>query len=466
MFQTVDQIWEEFLPGSPEVLASQDLFSDSDTDSDVDSVYQEEDADSAALRYSQQDRVEEDSEDDQEEDQEEDQQADQEEDPEDDENFPLSQGSNPDEMLAEIRQHWQNGCKCENLCIRHMKVLDIYKHTLDMRALDKGEKDMYIMGKLNVKSVSPTTRHGNRKRVNIRYIINGLSVCQFTFLVYHDIKGKQFRTIREHLVKNGVCPRIHGNTGRRPAHAIQFQDTRNIIQFLQNYASDNGLPLAAAPGRSEGNPPVLLPSDQTKASVHKLYKASCIEAQQRVLGLTSFQDIWRQTCPHIQFVNRRDDVCGKCETMRKQMVDARTEEDKLTVSTNFTSHITQAREERAFYKECVDQNRQHLATSEQPSSLHYTFDYAQSVCLPHHVRQMGPVYFLNLRKVHLFGVCMEGIPAHYNYLVDEAQTIGPDGTLAHGPNTVLSMLHHAMTNYGRGEQKAVLHADNCPGKCS
>ena len=61
---------------------------------------------------------------------------------------------------------------------------------------------------------------------------------------------------------------------------------------------------------------------------------------------------------------------------------------------------------------------------------------------------------------------MEGSGSQYNYLIDEDQTIGKDGKNAHGPNTVISILHHHFKNHAMGENSAVLHCDNCPGICN
>lgn len=36
---------------------------------------------------------------------------------------------------------------------------------------------------------------------------------------------------------------------------------------------------------------------------------------------------------------------------------------------------------------------------------HYTFDFAQNVALPHHARQMGPMYFVTARKVSGTKLC-------------------------------------------------------------
>ena len=106
------------------------------------------------------------------------------------------------------------------------------------------------------------------------------------------------------------------------------------------------------------------------------------------------------------------------------------------------------------YRECVHRAREELQAygdrplprsvpcSNQLSQVHYTFDFAQQLTLPHHSRQEGPLYFTSPRKVQLFGVCMEGAAEQYNYLIDENCTISVDGSQSHGPNTVISMLHY------------------------
>ena len=59
--------------------------------------------------------------------------------------------------------------------------------------------------------------------------------------------------------------------------------------------------------------------------------------------------------------------------------------------------------------------------------LHYMFDFAQNVLLPHTARQVGTIFFKTPRKVMLFAV-NSGLPKQFNYLIDESQTIGVNGT--------------------------------------
>ena len=70
-------------------------------------------------------------------------------------------------------------------------------------------------------------------------------------------------------------------------------------------------------------------------------------------------------------------------------------------------------------------------------------------------QQPGPILFKTPRKCSLFGVICDSFPKQVNYLIDEASSS------TKGANSVISYLHHYFENYGLGEKKAILHADNC-----
>lgn len=139
------------------------------------------------------------------------------------------------------------------------------------------------------------------------------------------------------------------------------------------------------------------------------------------------------------------------------------------------AHILSARRERKVYQECVPEAKGELDDVRLPDqpvppntseyqNVHYTFGFAQNVLIPHHSRQVRPLYFMSPRKIQIFGVRLDGIPVQLNYLIDEHQSIGPDGTHTHGPNTVISLLDHTLTKYSLGEKICKLHSDNCGGR--
>ena len=90
--------------------------------------------------------------------------------------------------------------------------------------------------------------------------------------------------------------------------------------------------------------------------------------------------------------------------------------------------------------------------------LHYSFDYAQQIFLPHDSQQVGPIYFLAPYKVGLFGIVIEPINHFVLYVIPESCQIGK------GANLVISMLHHCLTNFSFGKSNLFLHADNCIGQ--
>ncbi|XP_044038134.1 uncharacterized protein LOC122869313 isoform X2 [Siniperca chuatsi] len=90
-------------------------------------------------------------------------------------------------------------------------------------------------------------------------------------------------------------------------------------------------------------------------------------------------------------------------------------------------------------------------------TMDYSFDYAQQVHYPSDPLQPGPMYFLVPCKCGVFGVCCEGVPQQFNYLIDEGHCISK------GSNAVIAYLHHFLSQYGLGE-KHVLHCDNCSGQ--
>lgn len=53
-----------------------------------------------------------------------------------------------------------------------------------------------------------------------------------------------------------------------------------------------------------------------------------------------------------------------------------------------------------------------------PQYTHYMFGFAQCVHIPHHVRQVGPLYFKTPRK--LFCICYDGNKKQHNCLIEDS----------------------------------------------
>ncbi len=167
-------------------------------------------------------------------------------------------------------------------------------------------------------------------------------------MLFFDIGKHQLLSLQQHVREHGLTPRVHGNRGRKPKHAICYDDVMRVVHFIRNYADERGLPQPAAPRGVDNVPTVYLTSDTTKTNLHKQYQTSCTEAGSRAIEITAFKEIWSTCLPHILIAGPRDDVCAKCETLRRDVMDAVTEEEKLTATDSLRNHILSAQKVMMF----------------------------------------------------------------------------------------------------------------------
>ncbi|XP_052820507.1 uncharacterized protein LOC128246360 [Mya arenaria] len=309
-----------------------------------------------------------------------------------------------------------------------------------------------------------TTKKGKkRQRMRYTFKFNGSIVCRITFHLCYDIGRSALQGLMAHMATNGIVPRTHGNTGRRPKHALTFDDVQRVVKFFLNYAEREGLPMPAAPRGRDNIPPTYLPASETKLKTFKEYEKQAVEAPIRCVKLTAFKTIWSTCVPHIKIASPRDDVCATCEKIRKRVMDAVEEDDKNEAADAYSAHITKAQQERELYNDCIRRSTETRHTAECERYHHFTFDFAESVSLPHYYRQMGPLFFLSLRKISIFGFRIDGDPHQLNFLIDENEAKGKDGSKSHGPDAVISMIDWALQNYGGQSTSCSIHADNCTG---
>ena len=100
-----------------------------------------------------------------------------------------------------------------------------------------------------------------------------------------------------HLLENGVVPRVHGNKGGKPKHALTFPEVDNCAKFMKRHADIYGLPQPAPLRGRDDQPPVYLPASSNYKSVHIEYVTACGN-EIRPLGLTSFREVWHQCFKH------------------------------------------------------------------------------------------------------------------------------------------------------------------------
>ncbi|XP_060601134.1 uncharacterized protein LOC132754508 isoform X3 [Ruditapes philippinarum] len=371
-----------------------------------------------------------------------------------------------DEDVNRITLYHKNGCGCKKNCIKQFTISDIFDHILTIREMEKQDKELYIMATVVNSPQNELTKRGKkRQKGHHDFSLVGKPVCRTVFMLTFDIKRSALQNILTHVDQHGVVQRIHGNKGKKPVKSLKFEDIKHAVTYVSQTAEDIGIPQPAAPRGSDNMPPVYLPSATTKLDIHKKYETSCLESEptKRAVHYKTFCNIWKQCLPHIKIASPRDDVCATCEKLRKVVMDSRTEDEKLQGTANPREHIVNAQNEREVYNKCIAYAKGLFETGDRRHS-HFTFDFSQNLWLPHHSRQIGPTYFMTLRKVQLFGVRNDGTSTQYNFLVDENETIGPDGTQTHGPNAVISMVDWVIERDHAEGPTISLHADNCPGQ--
>ena len=164
-----------------------------------------------------------------------------------------------------VQDKFGQGCGCGDNCYNQFSVDEVFFIRLGMCELEKGDKDMLILGKLqvcmhNLDSVSHArkTTATKRQRVTFKFAYDHRLVCKSAFCFLHVIGEKVLKNLQKHLKSNGAIPRTHGNKGKLPPNAFSFNTVNSIVKFIKNYAVINGLPQPAAE-RGRGHvPPIYL----------------------------------------------------------------------------------------------------------------------------------------------------------------------------------------------------------------
>ena len=377
-----------------------------------------------------------------------------------------------DDEVAVIASEFESGCGCKEQCYKQFGVEEICEFRLSLKELDKHERDLFLMGKLQTLIKDPSTvTHARsskavlkKQRLRVMYAFDHRIVCQHAFCFIHDIGDFTLRSLKKHISEAGPCPREHGSKGRKPHNAYPFDVIQNAVEFVKNYAHVFGLPQPAAPRGRANQAPTYLPASQNHKIIHAKYPSACMQDEKSFMQYRSFLDVWHQCIPHIVFMTPRTDVCHYCEDYRIAIQGAVTDSDKTTLVAEFGEHLEEAQKERDAYLAAIEKAKKASTTSREPNFSHFTFDFAQQVFIPYHSRQVGPLYYKVPLHVQIFGICNDAIPLQVNYLFHEGQTIGKNGAKSHGPNSVISMLHHYLAVHGKQKSECHFHADNCVGQ--
>jgi hypothetical protein len=115
-------------------------------------------------------------------------------------------------------------------------------------------------------------------------------------------------------------------------------------------------------------------------------------------------------------------------------------------------HKKQAQLERDYY------NQNTKLAKEQKEIAHYSYDWSQTVRVPHFSQQPSQDYYLSSYKVNLFGVQNEVNREQTNYILGEHELLNK------GSNGTLSLVFNSIKQLNRGEKHLKLTCDNAVGQ--
>lgn len=106
---------------------------------------------------------------------------------------------------------------------------------------------------------------------------------------------------------------MHGNVKRRPWNAATFAEKEQAITFIKNFAEVHALPLPGwMPAFYDYNI-MLLPTEVSKASVHRDYVKVTSQQGMRCFGYREFCRVWSEVLPFIRVMPPADDLCQICQ---------------------------------------------------------------------------------------------------------------------------------------------------------
>uniref|UniRef100_A0A1X7TID9 Uncharacterized protein n=1 Tax=Amphimedon queenslandica TaxID=400682 RepID=A0A1X7TID9_AMPQE len=136
-------------------------------------------------------------------------------------------------------------------------------------------------------------------------------ICKKLFLFVYSIRNGTHKNLRRHFLQNGIKPRVHGNTGRIPCHAVSVEGIKDVVAFLENYAEDYAILLPGMiPRVRDYGKAKLLPSSVSQRMVYRQYADA---GREHTLCESSFKRIWRKYVPHIYSIKPMTNLCWTCK---------------------------------------------------------------------------------------------------------------------------------------------------------
>lgn len=122
--------------------------------------------------------------------------------------------------------------------------------SLRMRHLEMDNTilDMVVSAQIQSYTVGKKLKSKKKKKCHcLDYYYEGHKICSDTCIKYvHAVFKDCLAVLVQQYLQNDVTPRMNGNKGKLPKHALDVNDIERVVTFIHNYAEENAVLL---PGR-------------------------------------------------------------------------------------------------------------------------------------------------------------------------------------------------------------------------
>ena len=164
---------------------------------------------------------------------------------------------------------------------------------------------------------------------------------------------------------------------------------------------------------------------------------------------SAFCKLWNIYVADVVPMKPHTNVCVHCDKLREQMKLSHNEEELSEAAKVLARHLETAQDERQYYLDSMD------TTREDATTCHLTFVSVQQLELSYHVELFGKLVHC-ISKCAFVCSCSDSATkqTRRNTIMCFLKAIGADGSKAHGPNTVLSIVDHYLTEHCTGTNKS------------
>ena len=292
-------------------------------------------------------------------------------------------------------------CSCKGTnCIDKFKYDQVALHKCIFRFRDKNisraYKRNYIAGLIQSNITTNSSpffgdnvcnnqkrRRGSNIRQHIQYIVNGYTICKSSFLFIFNIGTTFLNNVAKDIKNNGCGLFVPSYNG-----AIKGRGKKDslVLKFLKKYAELYAYP-SPSTRRKKKHTLFYLPPGTSKKEIYNTFLESgnndLNERENYDIGYDYFIQIWIKHFERLKILRFGSDYCDTCTFHYNQMKDNPQMKEEIQMILQLHKD-TAAQERIYYYNECKANNK-----------VHMSFDFAQSIHIPHFVRQPGILITLN-----------------------------------------------------------------------